>query len=928
MTPERWQQVQSLLEAALAVPADDRGRFVAGACADDEELRREVESLLAQAPGATGFLSRPAIAVAHDLLQREVTLIGRQLGPYTIQSRLGAGGMGDVFLAEDTRLRRLVAIKALREAGPPSREGRARLLREARAAAALNHPNIAAIYDIIESTGDPATPPHIVMEYVEGETLSDRLRGGRVPAGDALRIAREVAEALADAHSRGIVHRDLKPANLRLNKENRVKVLDFGLAQRISMPADTSTMTADNLLSSGAPRSAGTPGYMSPEQLLGRPIGPPSDIFSLGIVLFEMLTGARPFPGDDFATAAEATLMRPVPRAAQIVPELSPGVDALVMRMLNMEAAKRPTAAEVLAELDGLSPASQRTLAPLARSRRSAVIGASAAIAIVLTVGIAWWRTVRSVPTGRQVIAVLPFANLSGDASKDYLGVGISDALNTSLSRFAGVSVVSRSTVEDAGALKMTDVAKIASSVGATMVIQGSVRPSGDRLQVNANLMTADGKVVWSGDTDAIASDSLAAENRLAGSLIDALRISASSEERQRMAKPPTDNRAALEAYWRGLAELDRVSGNPGYPDGAIAGFQQAITLDPGFAFAHAALGEAYRRKSVAANDRLLMDKATAEISEALRIDPSQAEVRLSLASLYHATGRDGAAVDELRRVLAARPSNDDAHRVLGDILASEGRPQEALDELQRAVSLRPSFWHNVDSLALFYLRSGKLDEAIAAFTRLTGLKPDDDAPYQQLGAAYQSKGDKVRARQNYEKSIALRPNPNSLTNLGMLLYAEGRYDDAGRRFSEAIRLSPKRPTYWRNLADTYAKLNRPADATAAYEKAVQLTEEALAVNPSDAVRLSQLGVYEAKLGRTGDAERHASAATRLNPSSPDVLYRRAVVLALNGQHDVAIRQLSEAISRGYSRQLALEDDDLARLRSLPAFRDAIASQR
>ena len=368
MTPERWQQLQSLLNAALAIPAGDRARFLAGACAGDAELQQEAESLLVHASAGSGFLSAPGATVERDFVQ-EISLVGKQLGPYSIKSRLGTGGMGDVYLAEDTRLRRQVAIKSVREPGPPSPAGRSRLLREARAAAALNHPHIAAIYDIIEETGDASTPPHIVMEYVEGETLSDLLRSGRLETREALGFARDVADALAAAHGRGIVHRDLKPANLRVTLQRRVKVLDFGLAQRMSaaVPTETSTLTADHVLHSLLPRIAGTPGYMSPEQVLGRPIGPPSDIFSLGIVLFEMLSGTRAFPGGDFSTTAEATLMRPVPRLSEAVPGIAPAIDALVSRMLDLDAAKRPTADEVLAELHALGPSTAADSAGPAR---------------------------------------------------------------------------------------------------------------------------------------------------------------------------------------------------------------------------------------------------------------------------------------------------------------------------------------------------------------------------------------------------------------------------------------------------------------------------------------------------------------------------------------------------------------------------------
>jgi Flp pilus assembly protein TadD len=258
-------------------------------------------------------------------------------------------------------------------------------------------------------------------------------------------------------------------------------------------------------------------------------------------------------------------------------------------------------------------------------------------------------------------------------------------------------------------------------------------------------------------------------------------------------------------------------------------------------------------------------------------------------------------------------------------VLASEGQTGEALTELQRAVSLRPQYWRNQQSLGVFYLRTRKLPEAVDALTRLTELNPEDANPYQQLGAAYQMLGDNVRARQNYERSLAVRPNPDSYANIGTIQYSEGRFAEAAEAYEQAIRLTPNRALYHRNLGDAYLKLGRRGDAHAAYGQAVRFAEARLTVNPNDATTMSQLGVYEAKVGKRREAERHSSAAVVINPASPEILYRRAVVLALNGDRDKALNQLSEAIAKGYSKGLAIADDDLAALRSLPAFRSLVS---
>ena len=843
---------------------------------------------------------------------------GVRLGAYEIVSKLGAGGMGEVYLAHDPRLGRDVAVKVLPGAKEHDPDRLVRFEQEARAVAALDHPNIVTVYDVGVHDGGP----FIVMEYVRGETLSASLRRERPSLARGLEIGSQIASALGAAHGRGILHRDLKPSNVMLTATGGVKVLDFGLAK--TFVADTAETTETPLLPavSTIPGIAvGTPAYMSPEQLLVLPLDNRTDIFSLGVILFELVTGQRPFKGDRLNAPAHSALTAPVLSASDADPTVPADVSGLIARMLARDPDDRPRSAGAL--VDELQALREKVAAaappPRRRARTAAVVLGAAALVAAATISLPrWLPPAPNTAAERPVIAVLPLTNLSSDLSKAYLGVGIADTLTTSLGRLSSISVVSRAAMQESGEPNTTNLAAIARELGATMLVQGSIQQSGDRVRVNATLVTPEGRVVWSGDSEASASELFALQNRLAASLIDALRITVTREERQQLARPPTADRAALDAYWRGVAMQDR----PDYEDldKAISSFQLAISRDPTFSLAHASLGDAYRRKATRTNDTGLMASAVEEVSEALRIDADQPEVRLALAGVYRSTGRNGAAVDELRRVLAKQPTNDDAHRELGNLLAREGQPNEALAELQRAVDLRPGYWRNHRALAMFHLQTGSTNEAVASFTRLTELKPDDAEPYQQLGAAYQMLGDQNRARQNYERAIGLSPSPSSYTNLGTIHYSEGRFDDAVSSYQKAIELAPNRALIRRNLGDAYVKLGRRADARAAYDKAVQLAEAALTLNPNDATTMSQLGVYEAKLGRRRDADRHTRGAIAINPESPDARYRRAVVLALNGEAEAALTELSEAFARGYAKRLALEDDDLATLRSRPSF--------
>jgi tetratricopeptide (TPR) repeat protein len=924
MTPERWQQVRSLLDAALAVPAEGRPSFVAGACAGDTELQSEVESLLAQTAGATGFLSVPAFAVSGDLVRQGITLLGKQVGPYTIKSRLGAGGMGDVYLAEDTRLHRFVAIKALREAGRPLRDGHARLLREARAAAALNHPNIAAIYDIIESTDDPTTPPHIVMEYVEGETLSDRLRSGPLPAADALRLAMDVADALAAAHSRGIVHRDLKPANLRVNKEERVKILDFGLAQRLAAPADTSTLTAEHPFQSMVPHIAGTPGYMSPEQLLGRPIGPASDVFGLGVVMFQMLAGKRPFPGDDFASAAETTLMKPVPRVVDVVPAVMPQADALVGRMLDREPSNRPSAAEVAAELrQMLQPAAvsvplwRRTAIP------AAVLVALAASAIVardplrraLGLGTAG-------PPPRIVMATLPFDQPIADARAAQAGASIMAVVAGNFGAVPRVTVLPR----DAAVPHLNDKDNYQSlqrALGATHVLTLSWRAVQPALQLETRLYrpgvaAPEWVGTFKGDPAAIERDTLAALTRTFEQHDPFRKFT--REERDRLQRVPTRNGAALMAHAEARAVLE---GPKPDIDRVISLLQQATVLDPQFVFAWSSLGEAWWRKYQAERNPPQVANVIDALHRAIALDPGSPLVHYTLGDIQRRTGELSQAESSFRRALQLQPDFDAAQRDLAQVLAASSRLSEAETLLRETIRVSTNY-SNFFMLGTIEYRAGKYSEAAAAFKQATEAAPGYAGAFTMLGNSHYILGNLLDAVGNFERAVQLGPSSAAYANLALAYYDAGRFEESLASYEQALKIEPRSAVNHRNIGDVKARLGRVADARAEYERAVALGNQVLAVNPREVRTIALVALCEAKLGRRANAERRLAEALALDSSSLDAWEKSAEVHALLNQQDEALRDLAIAVARGFEPRMARRDDELASLRSLPRFEEIL----
>lgn len=857
------------------------------------------------------------------------------IGPYRILHKLGEGGMGEVYLAEDTRLGRKVALKSLTEASLKTPDARQRLLHEARAAATLNHPNIAAIYDVLQAD-DHA---HIVMEYVEGETLAARMRRGRVPLPQALEIAAELASALTAAHRSGVVHRDLKPANVHLTRDGTVKVLDFGLAQtRPPGPATSSDERGPwRQPETEAGRLLGTPGYTAPEQLLGRPADARSDIYSFGVVLYELLTGRRPFEASDFVGTALAALTERLTPPVEVDPTIPRELSDLVLRAMAREPHDRfESAAEIESGLARASRAlgeqptrsTAETVAPSAGRRRAPwVAAAAAAIAVAVGVAVAVYRlrVPPPAPGARPIVAVLPLENLSGDASKDHIGIGIAETLTTDLARVPRITVVSRAAAVESRQ-RMRDPARIARDLGVTFVVDGGVQQSGDQVRVTLKLVKPDGSVAWGEVYEARFVDLFPLQRRLAETLTSALQVRPSAAELARFGRPPTQNVETLADYWRGRALLER----PDVKDNvarAVDSFERAIQTDPRFALAHAGLAEAYWTQYQETKEPSWTTKAIEASHEALRLDPEQPQVRMALATVYQGTGRREAAVEELRRALALQPNNDDAHRALADVLFDQGQTDEAIAEVREAIGIRPGYWRHHLLLGFVHFQIGRYADAAAAFRRVTELQPDNARGFSNLGAVYQALGDTQNAMANYRRALELAPTANAYTNLGTIYRQERRHTEARHAFEEAIKLGPT-PLRLRYLGDALRRLGQRDEARASYLRAVELAEALVKVNPQDGPNLAMLAVCEAKLARVPDARRHATEAVALSPGDKDVLYRAAIVHSLGGRSLEALAALRDALSRGFSPNLARDDEDLEGLRNLPEFKTLVEATR
>ena len=833
---------------------------------------------------------------------------GATIGPYRVVRELGQGGMGTVVLAEDTRLGRYVALKTVSGTQAGTTGGRAQLLDEARAAAAITHPAIAAVHDVVEHDGDIA----IVFEYVEGETLAARLAKGPLGEDQAVQIAIQLADALGVAHGHGVLHRDLKPSNIMLAPGGVVKILDFGIARfrPVGQPG-----------AEGDEGFMGTPGYVAPEQWVGKPADQRSDLYALGVVIFEMITGKRPFPDREPFALARAAIERIARRMSSLVPHVSPALDKLVARLLAADPALRPPHARVVAD------ALRSMLAPPAPAPgvrwRPWAVGAAVAVAAGAAMVWALTRPV-TLDVKNPVIAVLPFANVTGNEGNDYLAAGVADSLVTSLASLPTVTVLSRSAVEEARA-RRKEPGAVARDLGATFVVEGTVQGAGPQLRLGLNLLRQDGSVAWAVGVEGAADSVFDMQARLAAALGGALSVQMSPADRARLSTPPTSNADALDAYWRGRAMLERRDTAGNLQRAAVA-FGEALRLDAGFVDAHVALGEAYWELYNATRDPKYADAAVRAGQSALQLAPEQPSVRFAYARGLVDSGRNADAVNELQRTLALQPNNDEAHRQLGRALAALGRLDEGLAEWRRSIALRPNNWQPYAEMGRALLQAARYDEARESAERLIALQPDNVVGYQQLGAVYQTTGDTERALKYYDQATAIAPAAQVLSNVGILNYDRRDYAKAAGAFRRAIALRPNEHRTHRNLGDSLLKLGQRTDATASYRKAAELAEAQVLVNPASVQDLSALALYLQKAGDGAAALRRVDDALRQAPKDPQVWYRAAAVHALAGRRDAALAALQQALSLGFSRARVAADDDFGTLREQPRFAALVAS--
>ncbi len=867
--------------------------------------------------------------------------VDEQVGGYKILGTAGVGGMGVVYKALDLKLNRTVALKFLPADLTLNSKDKERFLQEARTASALDHTNIGVIHGL-EETPDGHT--FIVMAYYEGLTLQEKIRRGRMAPKDVLEIMAQVAHGLMEAHEHSIIHRDIKPSNIMITRQNAVKIVDFGLA-RVASNAAT-TLTAGPV---------GTLAYMSPEQVRNEPLDRRTDIWSMGVVMEEMLTGKHPFERGNVSAVLLAILEQPPP-----VEGMDPLLASIVCRALAKDRTHRyADCREFLADIEACKPtfasapsassnrnlktssrdlkralehaSSSRPLAtPVDRARRwivelSAAVLLLAALSLLIPSLRLRVGDLLSSKTagGEKHIAVLPFDNIGNDASNEAISEGLMDSLTSKLSNLQeGEQALWVVPASEVRRRKVNDPEAALREFGATLVVKGSVMRDNSGVHLTINLIrTKDVRQEGSLSLQDPAGDFAALQDQAVSGLARLMHVEVPATALRASEGPAAP--AAYESYLKALGYMQRYD-KPGNLDQAIDALTGAVRTDSQFALGYAALGEAYRLKYQLDKNPKWTELALANGGKATALNNNLPTAYVTLGRVHSSLGQNELALSEFQRALRLDSRNAEALQGEARSYDLAGRTADAEAAYKQAIALRPDYWDGYDSLGLFYDDHGKYDDAIGQLQHAIQLTPDNAQAYSNLGAAYLDSGDPKKVPQAeaaLKKSIELSPSYAAYANLGFLYHGKHEYAEAAAACEKALALNDKNFMVWANLAAAYENLGEWNKATAARDREQPLLEQAVRLSPREAGPQARLGLLYAQQKLRDQALSQIRTALALSPEDSDVLENVGETYEVLGDRTQALLYIEKSLQKGYSIDMLKGDPYLKNLLSDPNFR-------
>jgi len=881
-------------------------------------------------------MSQPVPAPVSSLASGDLT--GTTVGRFRIRARLGGGGMGEVYQADDTLLKRSVALKRIAPKLRADQQYRKRFLREAQHASSLTNPHIAGVYDVLQENGEI----FVVMEYVEGHTLRQRF-AEPMSLEQFLAIAVQCVAALVAAHERGIVHRDIKPENVMLSPSGQVKVLDFGVAKLLPRGDEGVTLETQATASAAsrqidASGMSGTPAYMAPEVLLEKEVDQRADLFSLGVVFYEALTGRHPFRASSWVATSSRILNENPPPPGQFNSKIPAELDRIIAKMLGKDPAERyATAADLLVDLRAVQrvlgrPVSLPTLVPRVGYRRKWLAGVALVITVFLGVGflppVRHWLSSSLFPPvlpGSKNLAVLPFRVIGGGPETQAFSDGITETLTAKLTQLTATHNLQVVPAAELRGRKVSTTTDARREFGISLVLDGTLQYSGDKVRVNYALVDAAAlRQLRTGTITVDLSDPFGVQDEVVQAAVTMLELQLAPQERQNLESHGTQSASAYEFYLQGRGYLQNYD-KPENIDHAINVFQRALSGDPNYALAHAGLGEAFWRKYDSRKETTLVDSARHHCEVALEADPKPAAAHVCLGIVYNATGEYGKAAAEFERALALEPTSDAAYRGLAFAFEQQSKPADAEKTYGRAIELRPNYWAGYSWLGAFYFGQARYSEAERMFRQAAALTPDNFRVLSNLGGIYLMQGRYPEAITVLERSVSLRPTAGADSNLATAYFYQRRFADAARTYEGALKLEERNLTLWRNLAEAYywTPGKRP-EATRACLRAIALARDQLQVNPRDLDVLRNSAYCYAVSGDPKRALESLGLALKIAPNNPNLHFQAALVYMESGQAGQALAWLEKAVRGGYSASTVRDTPNFDPLRGNPRFQELL----
>jgi eukaryotic-like serine/threonine-protein kinase len=973
MKPERWQQINDLFQSATDCMPEQRDGFLEEACRGDERLRREVKSLVVAYERTENFIETPAFEVVPELLVNENsgTLIGELIGHYRIESLIGVGGMGEVYRARDEQLSRKVALKLLPRQLTADETQVSRFKTEARAASALNHPNILTVYEI----GSEGDRQFIATEFIEGVTLRAWLSGGKIGLRDALEVAIQVASGLAAAHEAGVVHRDIKPENIMLRPDGYVKVLDFGIAKlNEQQPAVNHGFTGKMAMHETQPGLVlGTVRYMSPEQTRGDKADARSDIWNLGVVIYEMIAGIPPFQGETPSDCIAAILMTEPPALSGTLPDVPVKLESILKKALRKNRdARYQTSKEMLADLRSLKAeldakwlpfqTAARVVRKIKGHKQRPLLMLAAVVLVLSGFTLFVFRSLQTrqrpmttahdstsnPTTPEKSIAVLPFENLSGDQDNAFFADGVQDEILTDLARIADLKVIGRTSVLQYKSGEPRNLHKIGQQLGVTHLVEGTVQRSGNHMHVNTQLVDArTERRLWGRIYDRDLEDVFAIESEIATAIAGELNAKLSPNEKSEIERPTTGDIRAFDLYTRAndLLLTESFSDDVrGHLLQAAELLNRAVARDPQFFQAYCQLTYAHDRLYFYGFDhtpaRLALGGAALQM--AFRLRPDAGEAHLARAqNLYWGYLDYTGALAELEVARQSLPNDARIFQLMGYIHRRQGRWEQSAQDLDRAVELDPRNLETLQQIAINHDLFRRYAEEKLILDRALAIEPNHaETKVVRANVDLDWKADTRALRQVIDEIRA--GNPASVRGVAnnWLICALAERDAAAAK--DALVALGEAP-----LLDGSVQLNRQfvegliarmtkddAKARAAFTAARVDQERIVQAEPNHGPSHCVLGLIDAALGRKDEALREGRRAVELLPVEKDVIRGPAMhrylakIAAWVGDNDLACEQLAIAtrvpsgVSYGQLKLMPWWDP----LRGDPRFEKIVAS--